>query len=147
MAGARHFSELVCWQLADALRTETLELTARPPFAHDFKFRAQTEDAIDSVCRNIAEGFGCDSHDEFARFLEISSRSLNELRDAFRSAQVKDYVSGLDLSPSYGLMRRLFPALGRFIAYLRRNPRRRRTDTRQGHRTDERKENRTDEVR
>jgi four helix bundle protein len=136
MPGARRFSQLVCWQLADALRSETLKLTSREAFARDFKHRAQTDDAIDSVCRNIAEGFGCDSHLEFARFLEISSRSLNELRDAFRSAHVKGYVTGVDLSPCYGLMKRLSPALGRFIAYLRRNPRRHRTDKRQRHRTD-----------
>ena len=75
--------------IADALRIETFRLTRRPPFARDFKHQAQTEDAIDSVCRNIAEGFGCGSHAEFARFLEISRRSLNELLDCLRSAQLK----------------------------------------------------------
>ena len=89
VAGAWHFSELVSWRLADALRIETFKLTRRPPFARDFKHQAQTEDAIDSVCRNIAEGFGCSSHAEFARFLEISRRSLNELVDCLRSAQLK----------------------------------------------------------
>jgi four helix bundle protein len=143
VAPARHFSQLVCWQLADALRVETLKLTVKPPFAKDFKFRSQTEDAVDSVCRNIAEGFGCESHAEFARYLEISRRSVNELRDCFRSAHLKGYASGLDLSPGYSLMNRLFPALNNFIAYLRRTPNQRRTDTRKPRRTDK-KPRRTD---
>lgn len=122
MAGARHFSELISWQLADALRVETFKLTQRKPFARDFKHRAQAEDAIDSVCRNIAEGFGCPSHDEFARFLEISRRSLNELLDSCRSAQLKGYVSEGDLASIRPLARRLYPALSRLITYLRRTP-------------------------
>ena len=82
MAGARHYSQLVSWQLADALRSRHFQITRRPPFFTDFKHRSQAEDAIDSVCRNIAEGFGCASHAEFARYLEISRRSLNELCDS-----------------------------------------------------------------
>ena len=54
---------------------ELLKLTGRPGFATDFKLKAQAEDAVGSVCRNIAEGFGCESNIEFARFLEISRRS------------------------------------------------------------------------
>ena len=124
VAGARHFSQLVSWQLADALRVETFKLTRRLPFARDFKHQAQAEDAVDSVCRNIAEGFGCTSHAEFARFLEISRRSLNELLDTFRSARLKGYVSADDVVPIHELARRLYPALNRFIAYLRQNPNR-----------------------
>ncbi|MBI4264257.1 MAG: four helix bundle protein [Acidobacteria bacterium] len=120
VAGARHYSDLVSWQLADALRVEVFTLTRRPPFSRDFKHQAQAEDAIDSVCRNISEGFGCSSHAEFARFLEISRRSLNELLDCLRSAQLKGYVAPEELTPIQQLANRLYPALGRFIAYLRR---------------------------
>jgi four helix bundle protein len=124
VAGARHFTRLVVWQLADAIRVDTFTLTRRPPFSGDLKHRSQTEDAIDSVCRNIAEGFGCASHKEFARFLEISRRSLNELLDSLRSARLKNYVSAEDVAPIQSLANRLYPALASFIAYLRqtRNP-------------------------
>jgi four helix bundle protein len=122
MPGARHFSQLAVWQLADALRNVILTFTRRPPFGTDFKYRSQTEDAIDSVCRNIAEGFGCTSDTEFAHYLEISRRSLNELCDALRSARLKGYVSPADAAKVYGLTRRLYPALNNFIAYLNRNP-------------------------
>jgi len=120
MAGARHFTQLVCWQLADALRRETFDLTRRQSFARDLRHKSQAEDAIDSVCRNIAEGFGCASHAEFARYLEISRRSLNELQDSIHSAQLKGYVSSQESDEMHKLTKRLYPALSRLIAYLRR---------------------------
>ena len=120
MAGARHFSELVVWKLADETRLETLKLTARTDFSRDLKLRSQAEDAINSVCRNIAEGFGCDTHGEFARFLGFARRSLNELQDALRGAELKRYITAADQASIRTLLRRLYPAMGRFVAYLRR---------------------------
>jgi four helix bundle protein len=122
MAGARDFSQLVAWQLADALRIEVVKLTQAAPCATDWKFRGQVEDAIDSVCRNIAEGFGADTHAQFAWFLRVSRRSLNEVRDALRSALLKRYLTAAELSPAFDLTRRLYPALNNFIAYLERTP-------------------------
>ena len=122
MAGARHFTELVSWQLADALRILILTFTCRPPFSRDFKHRSQAEDAVDSVCRNIAEGFGCESHAEFARYLEIARRSVNELCDCVRSAVLKGYVSAEQARDFHSLTRRLYPALNNFIGYLHRTP-------------------------
>jgi four helix bundle protein len=80
--------------------------TNRPDFVRDLKLPSQTEDAVNSICRNISEGFGCD-HAEFARFLRISRRSMNELQDAFRAAELKRDVSAGDLTASRRLMRRL----------------------------------------
>jgi four helix bundle protein len=121
MTGAKHFKELISWQLADQLRVEIFKFTSRPAFVRDLKLHSQTEDAVNSVCRNISEGFG-GSHAEFARFLRISRRSMNELQDAFRAAELKNYVTPADLAPSRRLMRRLYKALGRFIAYLDTTP-------------------------
>jgi four helix bundle protein len=122
MRGARHYSELTVWQLADELRVETLKLTKRPPFAQNFKAQAQAEDAVNSICRNTAEGFGCETHGQFAWFLRIARRSLNELQDACRGAEQKGYVTSSDLAPIRMLTRRLYPALNRFIAYLDSTP-------------------------
>ena len=122
VAGAKHYSELIAWQLADQLRVQTLTLTGRARFAKDFKLNCQTEDAVNSVCRNIAEGFGCESHVEFARFLKISRRSLNEVQDALRGARLKGYVDDADLEGIAVLSRRLYPALSRLIAYLESTP-------------------------
>jgi len=121
MAGAKRHEDLVAWQLADQIRVHVFDLTKRDGFAKDLKLRSQTEDAANSVCRNIAEGFSC-KHVEFARFLRISRRSLNELRDAFRGAQLKQFVTASDDAPIATLSRRLYPAFGRLIAYLASTP-------------------------
>jgi four helix bundle protein len=124
VAGARHDSQLVAWQLADGLRVLIFKFTRRPPFSADFRHRSQTEDAIDSVCRNIAEGFGCRSHAEFARYLEISRRSLNEVCDSLRSAELKGYVAMNEVTSVHSFTRRLYPALNNLIAYLNQERRR-----------------------
>jgi four helix bundle protein len=148
MRGARHFSELTIWKIADELRVETFKLTSRPRFARDLKAQSQAEDAANSICRNIAEGFGCETHREFARFLGISRRSINELQDCLRGAQVKGYVTVADCAAVRVLFRRLYPALNGMLAYLRRTPdygkRPLRTDRREGVRNDKRQEVRTD---
>jgi four helix bundle protein len=122
MEPARHFTDLISWQLADELRVEIKRLAERPSLARDLKLRSQLVDASDSTCRNIAEGFGCETHREFARFLHIARRSLNEVQDCFRSALVAGYVSEGDLKASRALLRRIFPALASLIRYLNRNP-------------------------
>jgi four helix bundle protein len=122
MRGARHYSELTVWKLADELRIETLKLTSRPAFARNLKAQTQAEDAVNSICRNTAEGFGCESHGQFAWFLRVARRSLNELQDACRGAEQKGYVTSTDLAPIRALTRRLYPALNRFIAYLDSTP-------------------------
>jgi four helix bundle protein len=121
MAGATRHEELIAWQLADQIRICVLDLTKGDGFAKDLKLRSQTEDAANSVCRNIAEGFSC-KHVEFARFLKISRRSLNELRDAFRAAQLKQYVTASDYAPIETLSRRLYRAFSRLIEYLETTP-------------------------
>jgi four helix bundle protein len=146
MRPARHYSELIVWQLADEIRQEVFKLTKRPRFARDFKAQGQADDAINSVCRNIAEGFACETHGEFATFLVYSVRSLNEIQDAMRGAEEKGYVNTDEVAPILQLFKRLFPALGRFIAYLRRTPnRRRRSDKRDSTRTDKPQTTRTDQ--
>ena len=115
---ARHFTELIIWQLGDQLRQQVFVLTKNRPFATDLKPRSQLEDAADSVCRNFAEGFACKSDKEFARFVRIGRRSLNEVQDCFRSALLKHYVTNSELAPARQLMRRLYPAIASFLRKL-----------------------------
>ena len=121
MPAARRYQDLIIWQLADQIRVLVFELTERQCFRRDLKLHSQTEDAVNSVCRNIAEGFGC-KHKEFARFLEISRRSLNELGDSFRSAQLKRYVTAHEYEQIWRLTHRLYPAYAKLIRYLQTTP-------------------------
>jgi four helix bundle protein len=122
MSPVRHFSQLIVWRLAEEIRIKVFELTAKPSFAADFKAKSQGEDAANSVCRNIAEGFGCETHAEFARFVEISRRSLNEVHDVLHGAQLKEYVTASELAPIRSLSNRIYPAFSRLLAYLRSTP-------------------------
>ena len=139
MPSARHFRQLIVWKLGEEIRINVFGLTAKPRFAADFKAKTQVEDAANSVCRNIAEGFGCETHAEFARFLEISRRSLNEVHDVLHGAELKRYITASELAPIRSLSNRLYPAFSRFLAYLRSTPtprRKRKTaPTRQTNRT------------
>ena len=121
MEPASHHKDLLVWQLGDALRRAVLPLTARPAFNRDIRGRGQLKDAANSICRNIAEGFDCDTDAEFARYLEISRRSLNEVVDCIRGAYLDGIVSRDDVLPAQSLARRLKPALDRFIVYLRKS--------------------------
>jgi four helix bundle protein len=117
MQPARHYRELVVWQLADNIRRLIYPLTRRAAFHADRRLREQTDDAIESVCRNIAEGFA-GTHKQFRSYLLIARNSLNELRDCLHSAVIKGYVVSDDLSPIWPLTRRLFPAMSSLIQYL-----------------------------
>ena len=118
---ARHFTDLILWQLGDQLRTEVFELTKRAAWRTDFKSRAQLDDAADSVCRNIAEGFGGQSNREFARFVRIARRSLNEVQDGLRSATLKKYVTESDLREIRSLTHRMYPAFASLLRHLERS--------------------------
>jgi four helix bundle protein len=141
---ARHFKDLVCWQLADQLRREAFAFTGRDGWRADRKLCQQIEDALGSVCRNIAEGFGCESHDEFARFLEIARRSLNEVQDCLRHAMLKQYLTAAEAAPLFTVMRRLYPAINRLWAYLKSTPSPRVTDRRKRGSTNKRQPAGTD---
>jgi hypothetical protein len=68
MSGARHFRELVCWQLAIELKLGLYRLSEQPEVRRDLRFCDQLRDAAASAPRNIAEGFRRRSHADFARF-------------------------------------------------------------------------------
>jgi four helix bundle protein len=91
--GAKHFTELEVWQLADDLRAYIVDLVAAGPASQRFKFRDQICDAADSTCDNIAEGFGRYKHKEFANFLNIASGSLEEVESRLLGGQRKGFFS------------------------------------------------------
>ena len=67
--GVSHSRELHAWQTADELRRAVIRVTVKGPAARDFKFVDQIRRAANSVCANIAEGFGRYQHREFAQFV------------------------------------------------------------------------------
>jgi four helix bundle protein len=118
---ARHYTEIVAWLLGDEIRRMVFRWTERARFAQDLKARSQIEDAANSICRNIAEGFS-GSHGEFARYLAIARRSLNELRDCTHAAELKRYIDRNEAAEFHALARRAYLAISGLIRYLSQTP-------------------------
>ncbi len=123
--GARHFSELIAWQLADDLRHFIFECTASGPVSSDWKFRDQLRDAADGIPRNIAEGFGRYRHGDFARFLTIARSSLDETEDALMAGHRRHYFDDQTLAAGKRKLKRTNGAIVGLLRYLRatREPR------------------------
>ena len=66
MSGARHFRELVCWQLANELKLGIYRLAEQAQVKRDFKFYDQIRDAAASAPRNIARA-SADGHTPISR--------------------------------------------------------------------------------
>ena len=119
---AKHFSELICWQLARHLRQEVFALTSRATFDRNFDLRDQLRDAASSAESNISEGFGRLTHREFHRFLEVSRASVNEVEDRLGASVEQQYLSGQDIQRALNLCKRTRVATSRFMKSLKERP-------------------------
>jgi four helix bundle protein len=73
------YHELDIWQRAMAYVADVYRFSAQLPDAELYNLTAQMRRAATSVPLNIAEGSGCASKGEFARFLGYAYRSLKEV--------------------------------------------------------------------
>jgi four helix bundle protein len=119
---AKHFSELVCYQLGRELRKDVFSLTTQPAFNCDLKLRSQLRGAASSVCSNIAEGFGRATHRDFARFLDMSRASINEIEDRLGESVERKYLKAAEIDRALNLGKRTRVATSRLMAYLKRTP-------------------------
>src|SRR6185436_18222038 len=65
---ARHYRELVCWQLSNELKRRVYAFIAKPPASKDFEFCKQIRGSARGAPRTIYEGFGRFRPPEFARY-------------------------------------------------------------------------------
>jgi four helix bundle protein len=119
--GAHRFRDVIAWQLARELRRELRAIWQRPAVARDFKLTSQIRDAARSVTANIAEGFPC-SHAEFARFLQISYRSLEEIEDRLIEVVDDGLVTPDEARNAFNLKKRTSIAISRLRSYLLNTP-------------------------
>ncbi|MGH9174464.1 MAG: four helix bundle protein [Vicinamibacterales bacterium] len=120
--GAKTFQDLVAWQLARELRKNIGVLVKKPALGHDADLCSQLRRAARSVTGNIAEGFPCPSHAEFARFLDIAARSLREIEDRLTEAIDSNHLTPAEAASAFNLVKRTSVAVARLTAYLRKNP-------------------------
>jgi four helix bundle protein len=119
---AKHFSELICWQLARKLRQETFTLTERPIFNKNLNLRGQIRSAASSASSNIVEGFGRLTHREFHRFLEVSRSSVDEIEARLRESVDDGYLAELEIRRALNLCKRTRVATSRFMRSLKERP-------------------------
>jgi four helix bundle protein len=124
VAGAKHFRELICWQLANELKIALYQLADAPNVQRDLRFRDQLRDAAASGPRNIAEGFGRRTHREFAHFLDIARGSLMECQNHLQDAVDRGYLQPARFTPLDALAKRTCGAVARLQRYLRGGARR-----------------------
>jgi four helix bundle protein len=91
---ARHYQELDCWQLAHELKCEVFAFTAKMPAKGDSDFSHDIRRSARSAPSNIAEGFGRETHRDFANFLAIARASLMET-DNHLQVNRTGFVGGL----------------------------------------------------
>ena len=124
VAGARHFRDLVCWQLSQELKIELYRLVERPQVKRDFRFYEQVRDAAASAPRNIAEGFGRRTHAEFARYLDIARGSLAECQNHRQDGLDRGYFDAEEFKRLNILSGRTCGAVAGMQRYLRGRNRR-----------------------
>ena len=73
------YHELDIWQRAMAYVADVYRFSAQLPDGELYNLTAQLRRAATSVPLNIAEGSGCMTNGEFARFLGYAYRSLKEV--------------------------------------------------------------------
>lgn len=118
MAGAKHFTELVAWQLARELRRAVYALLKRPAVRGDFDFISQLRGSARGPARNIAEGFGRFRPRDFSRFLQIASASLDETENHLEDGIDLGYWSREEIKEALTLIRRTGSAIGSLQRYL-----------------------------
>lgn len=117
--GARKFSDLAAWQLANDLKRGVYGLVDSSGAASDFGFRDQIRTAAASAPANIAEGFARFHHADFARFLRIALGSLDELDNHLHDGIDRKHWNQPAIEPLLTLKRRSAAAITGLIRYLR----------------------------
>jgi four helix bundle protein len=116
---ARHFTELIAWQLANELREEVIAFTSTSPACRDFRFCADIRGSVESACSNTAEGFGRFRPREFVRSLEIARGELLETQDHLHSARKRGYLNDSEFARLWRLAVRAITANTSLQDYLR----------------------------
>jgi len=114
----RRYSDLVAWQLANELKQKVYALIDQTAAREDRRFCDQLMDAAASAPRNLAEGFGCYRHPEFARYTRIAKSSLIETHNHLGDGVDRRYWSAQDAALLQSLADRATGACVRLMRHL-----------------------------
>ena len=114
----RRYQDLIAWQLANKLKQKVYALIDQSPARRDLKFCDQIRESASSGPTNIAEGFGCYRHTEFARYTRIARSSLIETHNHLGDGIDRGYWSERDVQPLLDFADRATGATTRLMQYL-----------------------------
>lgn len=109
----------MAWQEARKLVRDIYGITQNGAFARDFGLRDQIQRVAVSIMANIAEGFDCQSHIEFSRFLGIARRSAVEVQSLLYAAQDIGYIKEDVLKSEYSQAEKTKALIGGLMKSLR----------------------------
>ena len=110
--GAKSYKDLEVWQESMKLVLGVYRLLGLFPKEEQFALCDQLRRAVVSIPSNIAEGFGRDTHRDFAHFLALSRGSLYEVGTQLEIAVALGYVDSL------GEVRALMNSVSRMLGSL-----------------------------
>lgn len=111
LVGARHYKELIAWQLADQFKAEVFKLVRASQWAStDRPYAEQLTDAASSTAHNIAEGFLRFGPREFRRFLDYALGSLVEAEGRLEDGIQLGYFDRASCQTAFRLAKRCFVA-------------------------------------
>ncbi|MBP1539174.1 MAG: four helix bundle protein [Prevotella sp.] len=90
---ARNFREYKVWQDAVSFATAVYEITSQMPWFEKKGLCDQLQRAVVSISSNIAEGAGRSSDIDFARFLDQSLGSANEVETQLLISKNLNYMT------------------------------------------------------
>jgi four helix bundle protein len=119
MALIKRFEDLQAWQEARRLVRDVYSMSREGALARDFGLRDQIQRAAVSVMANIAEGFDCESHIEFARFLGYARRSAVEVQSLLYTAMDIGYINEDVFNAEYSQAGKAKALIGGLRKYLK----------------------------
>lgn len=114
------FRDLLIWQKAMVLVTNSYHYTATFPKEEQFGLTSQLRRCAVSIPSNIAEGFGRNTNKEYHRFLRISLGSLFEFQTQIEIAHNLNYIPLNDFQTIHESSRELERILTSFIDKVRK---------------------------
>jgi len=117
--GVQRFEDLIAYQRSAALRDLVYDLTSTGAGLVDWRFRDQIRDSASSAPRNLAEGFGRYSPQDFRRFVTIARGSLAETQDHLAHGLRQGYFRPADYDRAWALSCRALAAISGLSRYLK----------------------------
>ncbi len=113
----RDHTDLDLWKLCDQLSDRVHQITGRPTFM-DEKLKSQLNEAADSPCPNVGEGFSRYYPRDNARFVRVAKGSVTEVIEHMARVRKRGYATPEECDDVCALARRARGAITGYLLYL-----------------------------